>query len=197
MNTTMNTLSILLLLSLLCASSAFSWTLRLPAAAPSTALLAESQLSQLSSMTVLSIDSGDLSTIKLYADTGHITDATTNPLFVAQASRSGDPAYKKMVDDSVDDALAAVALAALSPSRGVLAFDFVDIVGLAMDTLAVTLGTEISKIVKGFVSTEVDPRLSFDKHASLSRARRIISLYESNGVDKSRILIKVRRGEEG
>jgi transaldolase len=36
-------------------------------------------------MTVLSIDTGDLSIIKRFADTGLITDATTNPLFISQA----------------------------------------------------------------------------------------------------------------
>ena len=64
-----------------------------------------SQLAQLASMTTLSIDSGDLAVIKVYADTGYITDATTNPLFVSQAGLSGDPVYAAMVDDAVAYAL--------------------------------------------------------------------------------------------
>ena len=135
-------------------------------------------------MTVLSIDSGDLNTIKEYAETGAITDATTNPLFVAQAGLSGDPDYIAMVDESVAAACQAA--------------DTVEAqVELAMDVLAVTLGTRIAAIVPGYVSTEVDPRLSFDKEASLARARRIIDLYKANGIDKSRVLIKLAATWEG
>jgi len=49
------------------------------------------QLAQLASMTVLSIDTGDLDIVEQFAATGYITDATTNPLFVSQAGLSGDP----------------------------------------------------------------------------------------------------------
>lgn len=65
---------------------------------PSTQLNSSlrSQLEQLSEMTTLSIDSGDLLTIEEYAKTGFITDSTTNPLFVSQAGLSGDPLYAKV-----------------------------------------------------------------------------------------------------
>ena len=66
-----------------------------------------------------------------------------------------------------------------------------------MDKLAVNFGSEISKIVPGYVSTEVDARLSFDTEATIQRARRIISLYNQMGVDKSRILIKIASTFEG
>lgn len=55
-----------------------------------------SQLAQLAGMTTLSIDSGDLKVIEEYAQTGFITDATTNPLFVSQAGLSGDPTYAEV-----------------------------------------------------------------------------------------------------
>ena len=61
---------------------------RAPKMAPSLSA-APSQLEHLSKITTLSIDSGDLEVIKKYADTGFITDATTNPLFVSQAGLSG------------------------------------------------------------------------------------------------------------
>ena len=64
-----------------------------------------SQLEQLSSMTTLSIDSGDLAVIEEFAQSGCISDATTNPLFVAQAGQSGDPLYTAMVDESVASAV--------------------------------------------------------------------------------------------
>lgn len=62
---------------------------------------------------------------------------------------------------------------------------------LAMDKLSVNFGAEITKIVPGYVSTEVDARLSFDTEGTLRRARRIIELYKEMGIDKSRILVKV------
>jgi transaldolase len=147
--------------------------------------LKASQLEQLSKMTTLSIDSGDLNVIQKYADTGFITDATTNPLFVSQAGLSGDPTYAKMVDD-------AVAFALSSDER-----DIDGKVALAIDALAVNLGSSIATIVKGFISTEVNPKLAFDKDASINRGRRIIQMYQEKGIDKERILIKLPATWEG
>ena len=52
--------------------------------------------------------------------------------------------------------------------------------------LAANFGTEILKYITGYVSTEVDARLSFDVEASVARARRLIKMYEENGVPKER-----------
>lgn len=139
-------------------------------------VLKASQLEQLSQMTTLSIDSGDVKVIEKYAETGFITDATTNPLFVSQAGSSGDP---KLVDD-------AVAFALSSGEK-----DESEVVALAIDALAVNLGASIASIVKGYISTEVNPKLAFDTEASVSRGRRIISMYEKKGISKERILIKL------
>ena len=49
----------------------------------------------------------------------------------------------------------------------------------------------------GYVSTEVDARLSFDTEATLAKARKIIELYKEVGIDKSRILIKIAATWEG
>ncbi len=49
----------------------------------------------------------------------------------------------------------------------------------------------------GYVSTEVDARLSFDKDATLARARKLIKLYEDNGIKKDRILLKIAATWEG
>lgn len=141
------------------------------------------QLAQLAAMTTLSIDSGDLGVIAKWAATGCITDATTNPLFVAQAGTSGDAAYAAIVDK------------ALAYGREHATGD--EVVGLAMDRLAVELGLEIVKLVPGYVSTEVDIRASFDVEETVARARRIIAMYEAEGVDRSRILVKVAGTYEG
>lgn len=51
--------------------------------------------------------------------------------------------------------------------------------------------------IKGYVSTEVDARLSFNKNDSIKRAKRIIALYEQAGVSTDRILIKLASTWEG
>jgi transaldolase len=66
-----------------------------------------------------------------------------------------------------------------------------------VDHVLVRFGLEILKVVPGRVSTEVDARLSFDTAATLSRARRIMALYEAAGVPRSRVLIKVAATWEG
>ena len=63
--------------------------------------------------------------------------------------------------------------------------------------MSVNFGIEITKIVPGYVSTEVDARLSFDTDATVAKARKLIELYKEAGVDKSRILIKIAATWEG
>jgi transaldolase len=155
--------------------------------------LPSSQLAQLASMTVLSIDSGDLKVIAEYAATGYITDATTNPLFVAQAGLSGDAVYGNMVDDAVAYATDAQSTMLSSSDENKER----EIVALAMDRLAVNLGAAIAQIVPGYISTEVDPRLSFDAAASVDRGRRIVALYQELGVPRERVLIKLAATWEG
>jgi len=142
------------------------------------------QLEQLATMTTLSIDTGDLDIIESYAKGGLITDATTNPLFVAQAGLSGDQRYIAFVDSALGYAR--------EHAEGAEAQ-----LELSMDRLAVELGLEIVKLVPGYVSTEVDIRASFDTAESVRRARRIIDMYEAAGVDRSRILIKLAGTWEG
>lgn len=67
----------------------------------------------------------------------------------------------------------------------------------SQDKLAVAFGTEITKIVPGYVSTEVDARLSFDTEATIQKARDLIKLYEEVGIKKERILIKIAATYEG
>lgn len=47
---------------------------------------------------------------------------------------------------------------------------------LLQDKVAVNFGFEITKIVPGYVSTEVDARLSFDTEATITKARKIIEV---------------------
>jgi len=67
----------------------------------------------------------------------------------------------------------------------------------ALDRLLVGFGSEILKIIPGRVSTEVDARLSFDKEATKAKALQLIALYDSVGVAKERVLIKIASTWEG
>jgi len=68
---------------------------------------------------------------------------------------------------------------------------------LTMDRLSVNFGKEITKIVPGVVSTEVDARLSFDEEATYQKAHQLIKLYKDVGVNQDRILIKIASTWEG
>jgi len=66
-----------------------------------------------------------------------------------------------------------------------------------IDRLLVRFGGEILSTIPGRVSTEVDARLSFDTSATVSRAERIIELYQAEGIHIDRVLIKIAATWEG
>jgi transaldolase len=68
---------------------------------------------------------------------------------------------------------------------------------LQIDRLLVRFGQEILATIPGRVSTEVDARLSFDTAATVARAKRIMALYEAEGVPRERVLIKIASTWEG
>ena len=120
------------------------------------------------------------------ADTGDIEsiarlrpqDATTNPSLLLKSAQ--DARYRPLLDAALAQAKAAGE----------------DLAG-AIDHLFVAFGCEILKHVPGRVSTEVDPRLSFDTEASIAKARHLIALYEAAGISRSRVLIKLATTWEG
>ena len=65
------------------------------------------------------------------------------------------------------------------------------------DRLAVNFGAELTRIVPGRVSTEVDADLSFDTEAMIAKAKTLIADYQSRGIGRERILIKVASTWEG
>ncbi|MEM7207420.1 MAG: transaldolase [Pseudomonadota bacterium] len=136
------------------------------------------QLQQLAQFTTLVADTGDFEAIKRYTP----EDTTTNPSLLLKAVQL--PHYQSQLQEAQAFALA---------QGGDSAQQLID----ASDKLAVLIGQEILKIVPGRVSTEVDARLSFDKEASLTKARRLIELYEADGVDRNRVLIKLASTWEG
>ncbi|RJE24670.1 hypothetical protein PHISCL_02985 [Aspergillus sclerotialis] len=128
--------------------------------------------------TVVVCDSGDFATIGKYKP----QDATTNPSLILAASKK--PEYAPLVDVAVE----------YGKKEGKTLDEQVD---ATLDRLLVAFGQEILKIIPGKVSTEVDARFSFDTQASVNKALRIIKLYESLGISKDRILIKIASTWEG
>eukprot|EP00753_Platysulcus_tardus_P015029 PLAT4726.1.p2 GENE.PLAT4726.1~~PLAT4726.1.p2 ORF type:complete len:328 (-),score=191.75 PLAT4726.1:117-1100(-) len=137
-------------------------------------------LDLLKEVTIVVADTGDFESMKAFSP----TDATTNPSLIFKAAKLD--AYRALVDDAV--AFAAAAEGDLSEEERM---------ALTIDKLSVNFGQEILKIVPGYVSTEVDARLSFDREATLARARRIIGMYEADGISRDRILIKIASTWEG
>lgn len=68
---------------------------------------------------------------------------------------------------------------------------------MIFDHICVSFGCEILKKIKGYVSTEVDASLSFNKNETVKRAKRIIALYQEAGISKDRVLIKIATTWEG
>ena len=140
-----------------------------------------SLLEQLSSMTVVVADTGDLEAIRDFQP----RDATTNPSLILAAAQI--PAYKDLIDQSLQSSRERIGLLA----------SFDEVVKEALDELCVIFGQEILKLIPGRVSTEVDARLSFDKDGTINKARKIIDLYKQAGISKDRVLIKIASTWEG
>ncbi|KAI1314879.1 Transaldolase [Mortierella claussenii] len=135
-------------------------------------------LEQLKNYTTVVSDTGDFESIAVYKP----TDATTNPSLILAASQKAN--YSHLIDDAI---AYGKKLGGSSESQ----------VESALDKLLVNFGVEILKIVPGRVSTEVDARLSFDKEATIAKAKKIIGLYKDAGIGKERILIKIASTWEG
>lgn len=130
------------------------------------------QLDALKRHTTVVADTGDFLQIAQFQP----RDATTNPSLILKSVRK--PEYAPLLDE------------VLSRHRNRARDEQVD-------RLLVRFGTEILRIVPGRVSTEVDARLSFDTAATVERARRLIALYEAEGVPRERVLIKIAATWEG
>jgi len=137
-----------------------------------------SKLDQLKTMTVVVADTGDIESIRAFRP----TDCTTNPTLILKAAQM--PAYSEIVGEALSWG-----------SRQVGAAEAVN--AAICDRLAVSFGTELARIVPGRVSTEVDADLSFDTARTVDKARAIIADYESRGIGRERILVKMASTWEG
>jgi len=130
------------------------------------------QLDALKQFTTVVADTGDFKQIDAYRP----QDATTNPSLILKAVQKSD--YRSLLTETV------------AQYRGRELSEL-------MDRLLVRFGVEILSIIPGRVSTEVDARLSFDTSATVTRAERLIELYQAQGVHINRVLIKVAATWEG
>ena len=130
------------------------------------------QLDQLKRFTTVVAHSADLAQIAAFAP----RDATANPSLILQAARR--PEYAPLLEQVI----------AAHDKRPL---------DRTIDELLVRVGVEMLRVVPGRVSTEVDPRLSFDTGATIARAQRIVELYEKAGFGADRVLVKLAATWEG
>lgn len=140
----------------------------------------QSQYDQLSAMTTIVEDTGDINAIA--RDKPH--SATTNPSLVAKAA--ADAAYEDIVAGAVEYG-----------RKNGTSLSAADELALVRDQLFVAFGKQILEHIPGDVSTEVDARLSFDADAQVAVARSLIGMYEETGVPRERVLIKLATTWEG
>ena len=130
------------------------------------------QLEQLKQYTTVVADTGDFHAMETFQP----QDATTNPSLILKAVQK--PAYRPLLEHTVQ------------AHRGQPSSEIID-------HLLVAFGLKILAIIPGRVSTETDARLSFDTEGTITKARQLISLYESAGVNRQRVLIKIASTWEG
>lgn len=130
------------------------------------------QLEQLKRYTIVVADTGDIDQIALYSP----RDATTNPSLILKAAQN--LRYRSLVDDTL------ARYPGHTPAQ-------------LMDALLVAFGLRILQQVPGRVSTEVDARLSFDRQATVDKARQLMAAYAAAGITRERVLIKIAATWEG
>ena len=138
-----------------------------------------SQLESLKNFSSVVADTGDIDSIQKFSP----DDCTTNPSLIFKAVQSNK--YKKLFDE------------VLANSKSRKFNQLHDQVDYIADQLAIAFGIELTKIVPGYVSTEVDSDLSFNTEATVEKAKQIINSYEQSGVPRNRILIKIAGTWEG
>jgi transaldolase len=135
-----------------------------------------SKLEQLKAMTVVVADTSDIDAIRKYKP----VDCTTNPSLILKAVQSDSEAIHELVEEAV------VWGRSHNKPTSVVA-----------DRVVINVGAELTRLVPGRVSTEVNADLSFDTEGTIAKGRAIIAEYESRGIDRRRILIKIASTWEG
>ncbi|AAM67655.1 transaldolase [Buchnera aphidicola] len=130
------------------------------------------QLNALKQFTTIVADTSDIESICKYKP----QDATTNPSLILKAVSSS--VNKRFIDQAIEYA---------RKKGGSYNYKIVN----ASDKILVDLGVEILKHIPGYISSEVDARLSFNKEKCILKAKKIIDMYEEKGISRNRVLIKL------
>jgi len=140
--------------------------------------LTPNKLEQLKTMSLVVADTGDIHAIQKYQP----VDATTNPSLLLKAAEL--PQYQRLLMRAVE------AGRKFSGSNA-------EQLRHSATVLSTLIGAEILKTIPGKVSTELDARFSFNTHETLAQARKLVALYQQQGVDVERLLIKIASTWEG
>ena len=136
------------------------------------------QLDQIKKFTTIVADTGDFETIREFKP----KDATTNPSLIYAATQKEN--YRHFLEEVLVDRRKS-GLSGATQTEDII------------EHLLVKFGCAILEIVPGRVSTETDARFSFDVEGSIKKARRLVNLYEEQGIGRERVLIKIASTWEG
>jgi transaldolase len=132
-------------------------------------------LEQLREHSIVVADTADFHAIETFKP----VDATTNPSLILKQAQS------------------AVTAGLITETKlGLKTGRFASAAEAALD-LSVRFGVEIAQRIEGYVSTEVDARLSFNTARSIEQAHLILQKYQAFGISQDRILIKLASTWEG
>jgi transaldolase len=134
-----------------------------------------STLEQLRQLSIVVADTADFQAIEQFKP----VDATTNPSLILKQAQS--PVTEELI----------------AQTKGKLADGTFQSAAEAALDLSVRFGFEIANRITGYISTEVDARLSFNTEASIEQAHQIIEKYAQLGLSKERVLIKLASTWEG
>lgn len=130
------------------------------------------QLDQLKQQSIVVADTGDIDSIRQFQP----QDATTNPSLLLKAAQSEN--YSEL----------------LSAAKAATNNENIDEI---QDYFSASLAKLILESIPGYLSIEVDARLSFNTERTLARAAELLERLKAQGIDTGRILIKVAGTWEG
>lgn len=136
------------------------------------------QLDGLKNFSTIAADTGDINVIRYYK----VQNATTNPSLILKSPLF--TTYLKLFENSL------IYARKKGGNKNTQVIN-------ASDKLIVNIGSEILQNISGYISTEIDARLSFDSDQTIKKAHKLINMYQENNMDISRVLIKIAATWEG
>ncbi|WWO99964.1 MAG: transaldolase [Candidatus Dasytiphilus stammeri] len=129
-------------------------------------------LDQLKQYTTIVADTADIE----YIVRSHPTNVTTNPSLILKTVIQ--PKYYYLVNEAILYA---------KKQGGSTTTQLIN----ANHKILVNIVLQILNNISGKISTEIDSRFSFDKKMCINQAHKLITMYQEEGISKSRILIKL------